>query len=320
MLPPGMQLWKLSSGGRDSLGLSCTEDGLFLGRTALVERRAQGYVVRAPGDLERLLARAYGAGVAVDRAMPGCRAVAAALAERNLCLAQIAAVHLHLPDLPNDIARDSLEAEDRLIKSTHGADRLARSGWDPAEHPRAGVLPNPGWFAPAGSEQGPVQVAQSEEEERAPEELLDPMAPVRQAQWEAAIATLRRIDPKNPNLTYFSNPGSAPSREALGRLNAAVEAAAIKRVTDKVMPGGVPIGQPGTSEEIRVLPGGAQTAQELFNYLRVGGTVHTSTPNMIVIRLPYDAGFITLRHVSESKDPAIDINVPGVSFDKIYFP
>jgi hypothetical protein len=320
VLPPGTQLWKLSSGGRDSLGLSCTEEGLFLGRTALIKRRAQGYAVRAPADLERLLARAYGAGVAVDRVMPGFRAVAAALADRNLCMAQIAAVHLRLPDLPDDIARGSLEAEDRLIQSTRGDDRLARGGWDPAEHPRAGVPPNPGWFAPTGSEQAPVQVAQGDEEERAPEELLDPMAPVRQAQWEAAIATLRRIDPKNLNLTHFSNPGSTPSQEALDRLDAAVEAAAIKRVTDKVMPGGVPIGQPGTSEEIRVLPGGAQTAQELFNYLRVGGTVHTSTPNMIVIRLPYDAGFITLRHVSGSMYPAIDINVPSVSFEKIHFP
>lgn len=293
---------------------------MFLGRTALIERRAQSYAVRAPADLERLLARAYGTGVAVDRVMPGFRAVAAALADRNLCLAQIAAVHLRLPDLPDDIARGSLEAEDRLIQSTRGDDRLARGGWDPAEHPRAGVPPNPGWFAPTGSEQAPAQVAQGDEEERAPEELLDPMAPVRQAQWEAAIATLRRIDPKNLNLTYFSNPGSTPSQEALDHLNAAVEVAAIKRVTDKVMPGGVPIGQPGTSEEIRVLPGGAQTAQELFDYLRVGGTVHMSTSNMTVISLPYDAGFITLRHVSGSKDPAIDINVPGVSFDKIHFP
>ena len=63
MLPPGTRLWKLSSGGsRDGLGLSCTEGGLFLGRTALIERDGQGYAVRAPADLERLLARAYNAG------------------------------------------------------------------------------------------------------------------------------------------------------------------------------------------------------------------------------------------------------------------
>lgn len=219
MLPPGTQLWKSSSGGgRDGLGLSCTEGGLFLGRTALVERDGEGYVVRARADLERLLARAYGAGVAVDRVMPGFRAVAAALGERNLCLAQIAALQLRLPDLPDNIVRGGLEAEDRLIKSARSSDRLARNGWDPDEHPRAGVPPNPGWFAPAYG-------------------------------------------------------GEAPQR---------VEAAAIKRVTDKVMPGGVPIGRPGRGLDVRELPGDLKAAADLFNYLRVGGTSTRSNPNLTV--------------------------------------
>ena len=56
------------------------------------------------------------AAVTLHRVMPGFRAVAVALGERNLCPAPIAAVQLRLPDLPDDIARGSLEAEDRLIK------------------------------------------------------------------------------------------------------------------------------------------------------------------------------------------------------------
>jgi hypothetical protein len=32
--------------------------------------------------------------------------------------------------------------------------------------------------------------------------MLDPEAPLRQAQWDAAIATLRQIDPANPNLVH----------------------------------------------------------------------------------------------------------------------
>ena len=221
--------------------------------------------MRAPADLERLLARAYGAGVAVDRVMRGFRVVAAALGERNLCLAQIAAAQLRLPDLPDEIVRGSLEAEDQLIKRARGDDRLARSGWDPAEHPRAEVPPNRGWFAP--TEGGQAQIAQGEEEERAPDERPDPMAPLRQAQWDAAIATLRQVDPKNPNLSYFSNPGSAASQEALDRLNAVIETAAIKRVTDKVMPGGVPIGKPGRGLDVRELPGRLKAAADLLNYL-----------------------------------------------------
>jgi hypothetical protein len=124
--------------------------------------------------------------------MPGFRAVASALDQKNLCLAQIAAVQMRvpdLPDLPDLLARRRLEAEDLLIKSARGDDRLARSGWDSSEHPRAGVPPNPGWFADK-----PTQVAQ-EEDERAPEEMLDPEAPVRQALWDAASPHCAKLTP-----------------------------------------------------------------------------------------------------------------------------
>ncbi len=46
--------------------------------------------------------------------MPGFHVVIAALEERNLCLAQIAALHLRMPDLPDELARRSLDAKDRL--------------------------------------------------------------------------------------------------------------------------------------------------------------------------------------------------------------
>jgi hypothetical protein len=32
------QVWRLSESGDDNLGLACTEHGLVLGRTALIER------------------------------------------------------------------------------------------------------------------------------------------------------------------------------------------------------------------------------------------------------------------------------------------
>jgi hypothetical protein len=47
-----------------------------------------------------------------------------------------------------------MEAADILIKS---------ADWNPALHPRAGTAPNPGWFAPSGTEQpSPARVAQSD--------------------------------------------------------------------------------------------------------------------------------------------------------------
>ncbi|MFZ3234963.1 MAG: hypothetical protein WA184_06270 [Stellaceae bacterium] len=212
MISADVQLWKLSSGDDWGLGLSCTEDGLYLGGTALVERHEGSYAVRPRAELERLLVRAYGAGFVLDGVMPGFRVVAAALGERNLCLAQIAAVHLRMPDFPDTASRNSVEAEDRLIKAKRSDGWLARSGWDPAEHPRAGGPPNPGWFAPTDGAQTPTQTAQGEEDERAPEEMLDPEAPLRQAQWDAAIATLRQIDPANPNQRTLPIPARHQAR------------------------------------------------------------------------------------------------------------
>ena len=39
MIPAGHHLWRLSAGGERNLGLCCTEAGLFLGRTPLIEWR-----------------------------------------------------------------------------------------------------------------------------------------------------------------------------------------------------------------------------------------------------------------------------------------
>jgi hypothetical protein len=225
MLPDGARLWKLSDGGPASLGVSCTPDGLFLGGTALVERRGARYSVRSQRDVERLLLRAYGSSeIAIERLMPRLGSVAAALGERNLCLAQIAALHLCLPDLFDPIARAALEAEDTVLKASRQDESLARSGWDPAEHPRAGVPPNLGWFATTGGE-----IAQNEEDERALEEPTDHLAQVRQELWDASIARLREIDPHNPQLSYLTAPDTAPSQAALDRLYAALEAACCVR-------------------------------------------------------------------------------------------
>src|ERR1700719_2194598 len=101
MIPAGHHLWRLSAGGERNLGLCCSEDGLFLGRTPLIERGGGAYVVRPQADLDRLFGRAYGEEAAVARVMPGLASVAAVLSRDNLALAQIAAVHLRLPDLPD---------------------------------------------------------------------------------------------------------------------------------------------------------------------------------------------------------------------------
>jgi hypothetical protein len=152
------RIWRLSENtGDDNLGLSCTEQGLMLGRTLLTERRDGRFVVRARSEIEQLLSSAFQSNVVVDRLMPGLATVAAALNANDQALARIAAVHLRIPDLPNQAARDAMEAADVLIKS---------ADWNPALHSRAGTPPNPGWFAPtdgADNESSSTRLAQNDD-------------------------------------------------------------------------------------------------------------------------------------------------------------
>ncbi len=160
------QIWRLSEYHQGNLGLACTEDGLFLGRTPLIERQGARFAMRTQTEIERLLSRAYEADLAVDRVLPGLATVMTALNANDPGFARIAAVHLRIPDLPDQAARDRLEAEDTLIKSINrhsarnalnpggaadnesfsfgAADRIYKASPD---DPR-----NPGW--PAGTEGG----------------------------------------------------------------------------------------------------------------------------------------------------------------------
>lgn len=72
-------VWRLSEAGEGNLGLSCSENGLILGRTPLIERRGDRFVVRERREIERLLARAYQNDSLVERIMPGLATVASAI-------------------------------------------------------------------------------------------------------------------------------------------------------------------------------------------------------------------------------------------------
>lgn len=171
-------IWRLSETGENNLGLACNEEGLVLGRTLLIERRDGRFVVRDANDIRRLLSRAYRTQVDASSLMGGLATVAAALNANDLLLARIAAVHLRIPDLPDQAARDALEAEDRLVKEVRGSLVAKNGGWDPAQHPRAGTAPNPGWFAPtdgASSEgSGATRVADNSNSPQPPDASPEP--------------------------------------------------------------------------------------------------------------------------------------------------
>lgn len=95
-----------------------------------------------------------------------------------------------------------------------------------------------------------------------------------------------------------------------------------KPPSELLAPGGNPIGQPGTSPEIRVLPGGPADAQELFGQLTQGGKVVTPPGHPgTLVQLPDNGGFVGLRPKSKSGPPTIDVNVPGLKgvVEKIKF-
>jgi hypothetical protein len=146
--------WRLREATADNLGLACTNDGLLIGRTRLIERRDGRFVVRERAVIEKLLKHVR---PNVDGLMPRLAVVASALNANDSCLAHITAVHLKIPDLPSLAARDEIEFEDALIRSVD---------WNPDLHPRTGTPPNPGWFAPTGSsdsESSPIQTAQNDD-------------------------------------------------------------------------------------------------------------------------------------------------------------
>jgi hypothetical protein len=147
------RIWRLSeTSAPNNLGLACTDQGLLLGRTPLIERRDGRFVVRERYEIEQLLSHAYRSKYSADRIMPGLATVAGALNSGDQGLARIAAVHLRLPDLPNHAARDGMEAMDVLLKYARGE---SGGDWNPALHPRTGTPPNPGWFAPTDGDESP---------------------------------------------------------------------------------------------------------------------------------------------------------------------
>jgi hypothetical protein len=203
------QIWRLSEGGADNLGLACTNDGLILGRTPLIEQRDGRYVVRESSEIEWLLSHGYGRHLSVDRLMRGLATVASALNANDRGLAHIAAVHLRIPDLPDRAARDRMEAADVLIK--YARDEAGGSNWNPALHPRAGTPPNPGWFAPTdgtGDESSSVRTAQNDDPNRrsdaAPNETND---------WARLPPKNGRIDELADFLEWLANakPEDAPA-------------------------------------------------------------------------------------------------------------
>jgi hypothetical protein len=141
------------------LGVSCDENGLFVGGVPLLEFRGMSgfeqWQPRTVSDLNRDLGARYGLPVEFNMKISGLTTIARALNRGDIIHAQIATLHLRIPDPP--IQRNSLQTQSEIINL---AWQLQFSGflkaeWDPAKHPRwpagsAGGIG--GEFAPSGSQ------------------------------------------------------------------------------------------------------------------------------------------------------------------------
>jgi hypothetical protein len=147
---PGLRSFSLAW-RRSSSGLSCGEDGLFVGHVALLKSlRTFGkshWTVRPIHELNHDLTALYRLPVDATAKTNALTLVAAAFDRNDLATAAIAAVQMRFPDPP--ALRKGGEGPHQL---TRRAEALFRSGllkfWDPAKHPRTGTPPNPGRFAP----------------------------------------------------------------------------------------------------------------------------------------------------------------------------
>jgi hypothetical protein len=121
--------------------VSCSNDGVFVGDVPLLERsvpegRAAQWRPRDLGDLNADLGKRYGLPVEFAPKIAALAAVAKTLNRNELVLAQIATLHLQIPDPPSltksvPSAADVIELAGRLHASG-----LLKADWDEPKHPR----------------------------------------------------------------------------------------------------------------------------------------------------------------------------------------
>lgn len=143
-------------------GVSCGNNGVYVGAVPLLERVCGPGVRGAPdqwqprpvSDLNSELSACYGLPVEFDRKIDSLRRIAQALGRGDLVHAQIATVHLEIPDPPPLTKSTQTPGEILDLARQLQASCLLKAGWDPTKHPRwpAGSPGGIGGeFAPAGA-------------------------------------------------------------------------------------------------------------------------------------------------------------------------
>jgi hypothetical protein len=138
-------------------GVCCDPNGMFVGGVPLLER-TQGdpmqWQPRPLPALNRDLGSRYGLPIDLNPMLSGLTAVARALTRGDLLHAQIATLHLQLPDPPSPSRSPHSTNEIIDLARQLKASGLLKADWDSAKHPRwpAGSPGSVGGeFAPANA-------------------------------------------------------------------------------------------------------------------------------------------------------------------------
>jgi hypothetical protein len=122
-------------------GVSCDEKGVFVGAVPLVEpcRSCAGlkkFQPRPLADLNRDLSKRYGLPIDLISKTSGLASIAQALSRGDMIHAQIATLHLRIPD-PPPLANTTMSTTQFVdLAKELRASGLLKAGWDPTKHPR----------------------------------------------------------------------------------------------------------------------------------------------------------------------------------------
>lgn len=135
-------VWYRLSPVGDGRGISCDERGAFVGPIALLARvrdtlGREMWAPRPITELNAALSACYGLPVDLTAKVDGLAAIARALSKDEIAVAQIATLHLQLPDLPA-LAKATRPGatEARLAGLLHRSGILKSAAFDPDKHPR----------------------------------------------------------------------------------------------------------------------------------------------------------------------------------------
>ena len=164
-------------------GVFCGLNGMFVGAVPLLERHrdsngTEAWQPRPAHDLNRDLRNCYGMPVDVEGKMSGLSAICRALNRGDLIHAQIATLHLQIPDPPRMEKSGPTGSSPVDLTRSLQASGLLKVEWDEEKHPRwpAGSPDSVGGqFAPVDAGVGSPQPVASE------------TAPIIQAQATIAV-------------------------------------------------------------------------------------------------------------------------------------